>query len=103
MRTELGLETTRRSGHRNFRREPVRIYFPLFGKENHVCESLRRDFGAVQFEIPGIALKILRRSELSRIDENSYHHPLAAICRFGDEREMGSMQSAHGGNQSDAR
>src|ERR1700693_1958559 len=103
MRAEFGLQPKRRSAYDDLGRKTVRVNFVALRNEDRVRQSLGGDFGAVIFEVAGIALEFFVRPELPRIDEDADHPPAAALPGLGDEREMPHMQGAHGRNETNPR
>ncbi len=61
----------------------------------------RREQSRVSLERAGIGAKILRRSELRRIDENRHHHAARVLFRFVDKRNMSCVKRAHGRHKPD--
>src|SRR5262249_24605180 len=72
------------------------------GRVEHDVDRFFLQKAAVALEVARIALQILARAELRRIDEYRDDHAVAALFRFAHETEVSFVQRAHRRHERDA-
>jgi hypothetical protein len=86
----------------DLRREALGIKFADTRREDDVGQSLFGQLDEIAVEVAGIAVEILMRRELGRVDEDTDDDALRARPRLCNKREMPRVQRAHGRHKSDA-
>ncbi len=82
--------------HRHVTSAGVHLVHRRHEEEIHAARlGLRRVAG----NVARIAIEVLPRSELERIDEDAHHHALGASARLVDEPKVSFVKKAHGGHE----
>ncbi len=83
------------------RGETRRIHVLSLGQPQQVATRLLQHLGVLLL-LPRVAVEVLVRPELQRIDENGGDNPIRAAPRFLDQGDVPGMQRAHGRNERQA-
>ena len=100
MRPRRAAQSLAQTRHGDMSGKVLQVDFIARRRENQIDAERGKVFH-VFFMVAGIAVEILMRRELSRIDEYRDHRAAARLDGQSDERKMPLMQRAHGRHQDD--
>ncbi len=80
----------------------IAVVHLLVGRRKYHVDFFPLADAAIRFEVTRIAVEVLVRPELGRVDEDAHHHRGALVARRAHQRHVTVMQGSHGRDQGNA-